>query len=91
MAENVAKKKEDGLVDFVLPLTYDPEVDDYPVSCSLNFKRYLIKRGEKVRIPKELAKRFDEIEEAKRRGYKYAQEHSIEVSERKFKEENGLI
>lgn len=90
MAETT-NKKDDGLVEFVLPLTYDTKVDEYPVPCSLNFKRYLIKRGERVKIPKELAERFNEIEEAKRRGYKYAKENSIEVSERRFKEENGLI
>lgn len=90
--EKVTKpeKKKNELVELRLPLTHNPEIDAYPVFASFNFKNYLIKRGETVKVPKALYDRFQEIERAKDEAYVYSQKMSLDAAEKAFKQQMGL-
>ena len=86
----VTEEKENSLVEYEVPLTYDGERDAYPVLCSHNLKTYLLKPGEKVMIPKALADRFKEVKKAKVEAYEYSRKNSLDVSEAAFNRRYGL-
>lgn len=44
---------------------------------SFNFKNYLIRRGEYVEVPEEVARMIEENEEAEEYAMNYAQEHNL--------------
>ena len=82
-----AKKK---LVPLSLPLTFDEELDSYPVTISLNFKTYGVKRGETVMVPPAVRNIIEDQEEARKKAYRYSLAKSLSANEKKFKQENGL-
>ena len=88
--ENAKQTKKDELVPLRLPLTHNPEIDDYPEFASFNFKNYLIKRGETVMVPPALKARYDEIERVKDEAYAYSKKISLENAEKEFKQQMGL-
>lgn len=90
MANENVKQKKDDLVPLRLPLTHDPNVDEYPEFASFNFKNYLIKRGETVMVPPALKARFEEIEQIEDEAYNYSQKVSLARAEKEFKQQMGL-
>ena len=85
-----ATKKKAALVEYELPLTYDPEIDDYPETVSLNFKTYAIKRGERVKIPAAVKKILEDREAARNKAYRYSQQKSLSTKEKEFEQRYGL-
>jgi hypothetical protein len=83
-------KKRVELVPLTLPLTRDPEIDSYPVPVGLNFKTYLIKRGETVMVPAEIKKMFEESEKAEDEAYRYSLSRSLSANEAEFKARYNL-
>ena len=86
----VKAKTEKKLVPLNLPLTYDEEIDSYPVTISLNFKTYAVRRGETVMVPPAVKKIIEDQEEARKKAYRYSLAKSLSANEKKFKQENGL-
>lgn len=89
MADNI-KKAGKGLVPLTAHLTEDPDVDQYPVLISLNFKTYAIKRGETVMVPPAVKKIWDDAEAAREKAYKYSLEKSLSEPEAEFKQRYNL-
>lgn len=85
------KEDHDELVELVLPLTMDPGIDAYGQLYTHRFKNYLIKRGEKVMVPRALKRRVEEIEATKLKAYQYAQKTSLAAAEIAFKQNQGII
>ena len=82
MAETKKTAESPKMVAIKLPRDPDPRHSQQEF-YSLNFKNYIIKRGEYVEVPEELAKMIEEQEEA----LEYANKYSDSV---KNKEPKGI-
>lgn len=76
MAETTTKKGEETKVRVKLPRNPGPNANQDEF-FSVNFKNYMIKRGEYVEIPKDLAEVIENGELAEDAAYKYAEENGL--------------
>ena len=89
-AETEAAKEDlEEIVEAMLPLTFTDE-DSYPYPIYVNSKRYLIKRGETVMVPRYVKKLIDDHSRAKLNARKYAEAHSLEASDAEFRRRYNL-
>ena len=91
-AETAVDKKMDSLdelVELILPIT-GTEMDDYPEPVYINSKRWLIKRGEKVMVPKYVKNLVDEQMKAKMEARAFAAKKSLSAADSDFRKRYGL-
>ena len=76
MADIKKKAEAEEMVEIRIPRHKDPRLpqEDF---YSINFKNYIIKRGEKVLVPKSLAKMIEDNNEAEEYAIIYAEEHKM--------------
>ena len=79
----------DQLVDLTLPMT-GTEQDDYPVYVYVNSKRWLIKRGETVQVPRYVYNIVQERMKKKAEARKYAAKKSLSAADSDFRKRYGL-
>ena len=89
--EEISAKKEDQdkLVELILPLT-GTEQDDYPEYVYFNSKRWLIKRGESVMVPRYVYNLVQENQKAKLEARRYASKKSLNAADAEFRQRYGL-
>lgn len=77
VAETASATAEDEIVDLLIPYAMGSQDVEEEVFISFNFKNYIIKRGQPVKVPRAVKEIWDNSQKAEYEAHVYAKKHAV--------------